>query len=130
MQSRTGPAPRTLTIHGHELSVLVAGERAPGDDAGTEPAAARPCVLLIHGMAGNAATWRDVIGPLSERFLVVAPDLLGHGRSAKPRHDYSLGSFASMLRDLLTALDVERATVIGQSLGGGIAMQFAYQYPE
>ena len=117
--------PRTVTIHGHELSVLVAG-----DDVETDSPTERPCLLLIHGMAGSADTWRDVIGPLSERFLVIAPDLLGHGRSDKPRHDYSLGSFASMLRDLLTTLGVSRATVIGQSLGGGIALQFAYQYPE
>ncbi len=108
--------------------MLIAGE--PGPDAEGDDAVERPCLLLIHGMAGNADTWRDVIGPLSERYIVIAPDLLGHGRSAKPRHDYSLGSFASMLRDLLSTLGVERATILGQSLGGGIALQFAYQYPE
>ena len=61
---------------------------------------------------------------------MIAPDLLGHGQSEKPRGDYSLGAFASLLRDLLVALGHERATVVGQSLGGGIAMQFAYQFPE
>jgi len=89
-----------------------------------------PVVLLIHGMAGSATTWRYVMPGLAERFTVVAPDLLGHGRSDKPRGDYSLGAMASTLRDLLVALGHERATVVGQSLGGGIAMQFAYQYPE
>jgi pimeloyl-ACP methyl ester carboxylesterase len=61
---------------------------------------------------------------------VIAPDLLGHGESAKPKGDYSLGAHASLLRDLLNALGHERATCIGQSLGGGIVLQFAYQFPE
>lgn len=117
----------TVTIHGHDLSVLSAGEAGPDDPAGGSD---RPTILLIHGMAGSADTWREVIEPLSRHYRVIAPDLLGHGRSAKPRHDYSLGSFASMLRDLLATLGVDRATIVGQSLGGGVAMQFAYQYPE
>lgn len=87
-------------------------------------------LLLIHGMAGSSAAWRAVIGTLSKKFRVVAPDLLGHGESAKPRGDYSLGAFAAMLRDLLDKLGIDRATVIGQSLGGGVAMQFAYQHPD
>ena len=61
---------------------------------------------------------------------MIAPDLLGHGESAKPRGDYSLGAYASGVRDLLLALGHDRATVVGHSLGGGIAMQFAYQFPE
>jgi pimeloyl-ACP methyl ester carboxylesterase len=89
-----------------------------------------PVLLLIHGMAGSATTWRQVMPGLAKRFTVVAPDLLGHGRSEKPEGDYSLGAFACTLRDLLVALGHERATVVGQSLGGGVAMQFSYQYPE
>src|SRR5271155_6030589 len=85
-------------------------------------------LLLIHGMAGSSATWRAIIPQLSKKYRVIAPDLLGHGESAKPRGDYSLGAFAVFLRDLLDELGVHRATVIGQSLGGGIAMQFAYQH--
>jgi pimeloyl-ACP methyl ester carboxylesterase len=81
-------------------------------------------------MAGSAATWKQVIPRLSKHFTVLAPDLLGHGRSDKQKGDYSLGSMASTLRDLLVALGYERATVVGQSYGGGIAMQFVYQYPE
>ncbi len=61
---------------------------------------------------------------------MIAPDLLGHGRSAKPRGDYSLGAYASGIRDLLLALGHDRATVVGHSLGGGVAMQFSYQFPE
>jgi len=89
-----------------------------------------PLVLLLHGIASTADTWAPVAPALAERHAVLAPDLLGHGASAKPRGDYSLGAFASGVRDLVAALGHDRATVVGHSLGGGIAMQFAYQYPE
>ncbi|MEO8605291.1 MAG: alpha/beta fold hydrolase [bacterium] len=112
---------RSVSIHGHTVSYRIGGP---------DPQAGAPVLLLIHGMAGSSATWRAVGPALAKRYTVVAPDLLGHGASAKPRHDYSLGTFASGLRDLLAALHIERATLVGQSLGGGIAMQLAYQHPE
>ncbi len=87
-------------------------------------------LLLIHGMAGSSETWRSVIPQLSKKFRVIAPDLLGHGESAKPRGDYSLGAFAVWLRDFLDELGVSHATVVGHSLGGGFAMQFVYQRPD
>jgi pimeloyl-ACP methyl ester carboxylesterase len=87
-------------------------------------------LLLIHGMAGSSQSWRELIPRLAERYRVIAPDLLGHGQSAKPRTDYSLGAFAVGLRDLLDELGVASATVVGHSLGGGIAMQFLYQHPD
>jgi pimeloyl-ACP methyl ester carboxylesterase len=87
-------------------------------------------LLLIHGMAGSSETWRGVIPQLSRKYRVVAPDLLGHGKSDKPRGDYSLGAFAVWLRDLVDELGISRATVVGQSLGGGVAMQFVYQHPD
>jgi pimeloyl-ACP methyl ester carboxylesterase len=87
-------------------------------------------VLLVHGITSSSRTWRDVMPGLGRSFEVIAPDLLGHGTSAKPRGDYSLGAYASGLRDLLVALDIPKATVVGHSLGGGVAMQFAYQFPE
>jgi pimeloyl-ACP methyl ester carboxylesterase len=89
-----------------------------------------PVIVLIHGVAGSSETWTPAIELLAERYTVVAPDLLGHGESAKPRGDYSLGAFASGIRDLLQAIGHERATIVGHSLGGGIAMQLAYQFPE
>ncbi len=107
---------RHIDLHGHDVSYRMTGSG--------------PAVLLIHGMAGSSRTWRSVMPTLGERHLVVAPDLLGHGESAKPLGDYSLGAFASGLRDLLVALDIDRVTVVGQSLGGGVAMQLAYQHPE
>lgn len=87
-------------------------------------------LLLLHGMAGSSDTWRAVLPQLAKRYRVIAPDLLGHGQSAKPRSDYSLGAFAVGLRDLLDELGVTQVTVVGQSLGGGVAMQFVYQHPD
>jgi pimeloyl-ACP methyl ester carboxylesterase len=89
-----------------------------------------PLLVLIHGMAGSSLTWRFVAPALARRFTVIAPDLLGHGESAKPHTEYSVSAHANVLRDLLAALGHDRATVVGQSFGGGVAMQFAYQYPE
>src|SRR5690242_7267921 len=80
-------------------------------------------------MAGSSTTWKAVLPTLAQRYTVIAPDLLGHGESDKPRDDYSLGAHANVLRDLMISLNVERATVVGQSLGGGVALQLAYQHP-
>ena len=105
-----------IDIHGERLAYYDEGQGEP--------------LLLIHGMAGSSATWREILPSLAKRHRVIAPDLLGHGRSAKPRTDYSLGAFAVGLRDLLDEVGVESATVVGHSLGGGIAMQFLYQHPD
>ena len=82
------------------------------------------------GSPARSDNWRAVIEPLARQHTVVAPDLPGHGGSAPGGGDYSLGALAAGLRDLLVALGHERATLVGHSLGGGIAMQFAYQFPE
>jgi pimeloyl-ACP methyl ester carboxylesterase len=111
-----GLQPKELTVHGHRVGYRTAGHG--------------PVLLLLHGIADSSATWEPVTPWLSRRYTLVAPDLLGHGESATPRGDYSLGAHASGVRDLLTALGHRRVTVIGHSLGGGIAMQFAYQFPE
>jgi pimeloyl-ACP methyl ester carboxylesterase len=89
-----------------------------------------PALLLLHGIANSSDTWSRAAPLLSDRFTVIAPDLLGHGESATPRGDYSLGAHASGARDVATSLGHDRVTVVGHSLGGGIAMQFAYQFPE
>src|SRR3954454_11975742 len=105
-----------MELHGHRVGYRMAGEG--------------PAVVLVHGLALSSATWKYVIPALAERYTVLAPDLFGHGESAKPRGDYSLGAHASGLRDLMVALGIERATLVGHSLGGGIAMQLGYQFPE
>jgi pimeloyl-ACP methyl ester carboxylesterase len=107
---------RHVSIHGHEV-----GFRMEGDG---------PVVLLIHGIAGSSNAWRDVMPELARNYTVIAPDLIGHGQSAKPIGDYSLGAHASGLRDLLRVLGLTRATVVGQSFGGGVAMQLSYQHPD
>jgi len=89
-----------------------------------------PAILMIHGIAGSSGAWREVMPALAEQYTVIAPDLLGHGQSAKPTGDYSLGACANVLRDLLGVVGIPRATVVGQSFGGGVAMQFCYQNPE
>ncbi|MFC7496024.1 MULTISPECIES: alpha/beta fold hydrolase [unclassified Nocardioides] len=105
-----------MTIHGHRRAFVKTGKG--------------PVVLLLHGLACDHTTWDDVIGRLSRRHTVIAPDLLGHGQSDKPRADYSVGGYANGMRDLLTVLGIDKATVVGHSFGGGVAMQFAYQFPE
>ncbi|HEX8648898.1 MAG TPA: alpha/beta fold hydrolase [Thermoleophilaceae bacterium] len=105
-----------IVLHGHRVSYRQAGWG--------------PVIVLIHGITGSSDTWLDTIEELAEQYTVVAPDMLGHGESAKPRGDYSLGAYASGIRDLLAALGHDRATVVGHSLGGGVAMQMAYQFPE
>ena len=107
-----------VTLHGHRIAYRVAG--APG----------LPVVLLVHGLTSSSATWQPVIASVARHAHVIAPDLIGHGDSDKPRGDYSLGAFASWLRDLLDRLGHDSATVVGHSLGGGIAMQFSYQFQE
>ena len=108
--------PRAIVVDGDRVVYRIAGRG--------------PLLLLMHGMAGSSETWRHVVPALATRFRVLAPDLLGQGGSDKPRGEYSLGAHANTLRDLLDALGHERATVIGHSLGGGVAMQFAHQFPE
>ncbi len=105
-----------IRLHGHRLSYRIGGSG--------------PMLMLVHGITNSSASWKPVLSLLERDFTVIAPDLLGHGDSDKPRGDYSLGASASLLRDLMVALGHERATFAGHSLGGGIAMQIAYQFPE
>jgi len=104
------------TVHGYRRAFRMAGSG--------------PALLLIHGIGDNSSTWQELIPHLARKYTVIAPDLLGHGRSDKPRADYSVAAYANGMRDLLTVLGIDKVTVIGHSLGGGVAMQFAYQFPD
>jgi pimeloyl-ACP methyl ester carboxylesterase len=105
-----------IELHGHRMIYRIAG--------------AGPPVVLIHGMVNSSRHWERVALELAEDYTVIAPDLIGHGDSAAVRGDYSLGAHASSIRDLLAAIEIDRATVVGHSLGGGVAMQFFYQFPQ
>jgi len=122
-QRRAQPAEvaqHEIILHGQPVNYLETGADTGG-----------PVVVLLHGMASSSQTWATVMPLLGTHAHVIAPDLLGHGLSAKPRSgDYSLGAYAAGLRDLLVALDIPQATLAGHSFGGGVAMQFAYQFPE
>jgi pimeloyl-ACP methyl ester carboxylesterase len=107
---------RYVTVHGYRRAYVKAGSG--------------PVLLLIHGIGDSSDSWRPVVEQLAEHHTVVAPDLLGHGRSEKPRADYTVTGYANGMRDLLSVLEIDRATVLGHSLGGGVAAQFAYQFPE
>ena len=109
-----------VTIHGHDRAYVKVGP-----EVGTAPV-----LLLLHGLGCDHTSWHPVLDTLARRYTVIAPDLLGHGQSAKPRADYSVGGYANGMRDLLTVLGVDKVTVVGHSFGGGVAMQFAYQFPE
>lgn len=111
-----GPTAEEIVVHGRRISLRHAGTG--------------PVVLLIHGLASTNDTWNPTLAELSTHCRVVAPDLPGYGGSEAPPGDYSLGAYACVLRDLLDALGHRSATVVGHSLGGGVALQFAYQFPE
>ncbi|WP_307828161.1 alpha/beta fold hydrolase [Nocardioides sp. SYSU D00038] len=115
-EAGTGHGVQFVTIHGHRRAFVRTGSG--------------PAVLLLHGLACDHTTWEPVIDALARHHTVIAPDLLGHGLSDKPRADYSVGGYANGMRDLLTVLGIDKVTVVGHSFGGGIAMQFAYQFPE
>jgi pimeloyl-ACP methyl ester carboxylesterase len=105
-----------IELHGRRVIYRVAGSGPP--------------IVLIHGMLNASSHWRSVALSLADEYTVIAPDLIGHGDSAAPRGDYSLGAHAASIRDLLAAVGIERATIVGHSLGGGVAMQFFYQFPQ
>ena len=105
-----------IELHGRRVIYRVAGDGPP--------------VVLIHGMLNSSSHWRSVALSLANDHTVIAPDLIGHGDSAAPRGDYSLGAHASSIRDLLAAIGIDRSSIVGHSLGGGVAMQFFYQFPQ
>jgi len=116
MESGRGVQYRFFTIHGYRRAFLCAGSGPP--------------LLLIHGIGDSSRTWMPVVEAFAQDHTVIAPDLLGHGLSDKPRADYAVAAYANGMRDLLSVLDIDRVTVVGHSLGGGVAAQFAYTFPE
>jgi pimeloyl-ACP methyl ester carboxylesterase len=125
-QELVRPAPvATLPAQFDEWQIELHGRRVIYRVAGSGPP-----IVLIHGMLNSSSHWQSVALNLARDHTVVAPDLIGHGDSAAPRGDYSLGAHAASIRDLLAAVGIDRATLVGHSLGGGVAMQFFYQFPQ
>jgi len=108
--------PRFRVVHGYRRAYIRAGRG--------------PALLFIHGIGDSFRTWDGLLERFARHHTVVAPDLLGHGLSDKPRADYSIAGYACGMRDLLSVLGIDRVTAVGHSLGAGVAMQFAYQFPE
>jgi pimeloyl-ACP methyl ester carboxylesterase len=105
-----------VELHGHRVIYRIAGSGPP--------------LVLVHGMVNSSRHWEGVAQRLADSYTVIAPDLIGHGDSATPRGDYSLGAHAASIRDLLAVIGYDRATFVGHSLGGGVALQFFYQFPQ
>jgi pimeloyl-ACP methyl ester carboxylesterase len=111
----TVPGDVAVTLHGLDLHYVDAG--------------AGPPVVFIHGLLGSHRDWARLVEDMSAHHRVLALDLFGHGASAKPMGDYSLSAHAATVRDLLDHLGIKTVTLVGHSLGGGIALQFAYLFP-
>lgn len=112
----TAAAQRFVMVDGVRTRVLEAGSGPP--------------LLLLHGTGGHLETYQRNIGPLSERYRVIVPDMLGHGYTGRPDLDYTLDDFAAHAFGLLTALGADHAHLSGESLGGCVAAWMALQQPE
>ena len=108
--------PREVTLHGHKLSYV---------DSGSGEA-----ILFVHGLLGSHRNWRHLVDRLDNTNRVIVPDLFGHGASEKHEGDYSPSAQAATLRDLINRLDIDRVTIVGHSLGGGISLAFCYLFPD
>jgi pimeloyl-ACP methyl ester carboxylesterase len=104
--------------------------KIPGGTIAYTTAGSGEPLLLVHGLGGTRSTWRHLIGSLAATHTVIAPDLPGHGESDAPAGDYSPGAHSTAMRDVLLALGHSSATIAGHSLGGGVALQFAHQFPD
>jgi len=108
--------PREVSLHGHKLSYV---------DSGSGQA-----ILFVHGLLGSHRNWRHLVDRLDNTNRVIVPDLFGHGASEKHEGDYSPSAQAATLRDLINRLDIDRVTIVGHSLGGGISLAFCYLFPD
>ena len=103
---------------------LVFGQKIHYTEAGSGPA-----VVLLHGLGGNSANWAFNTPALAQKFRVIVPDQVGFGRSDKPLINYRVGTYVDFLDKFLSGLKVERATLVGNSMGGWIAAAYALKYP-
>lgn len=116
-QMGSGIHEKEITVEGIKTCYLEAGE-------GTVP------VVLLHGAMANSLNWYEVMPQLARRFRVIAPDVVGYGESDKPKVNYDRGYYAGWLAEFLKALGLVKVSLVGNSLGGAIAAEFALQHPE
>jgi len=105
--------------------VLVFGQKIHYLEAGMGPT-----VILLHGLGGSSVAWSFNIGPLAEKFHVVVPDQIGFGKSDKPLVNYRIRTYVDFLDQFCKQLKIERATLVGNSMGGWIAAMFTASFPD
>jgi pimeloyl-ACP methyl ester carboxylesterase len=110
------PTPKETTVFGQKIQYVDVGSG--------------PVVVLLHGLGGNSLNWAFNFAALSQKFRVIAPDLIGFGRSDKPLINYRVQTYADFLDKFLEGLNVERASLVGNSMGGWIAALYALKYPK
>lgn len=111
------PQDKTVTVFGAKIRYLEAGD------------ASKPTVILLHGLGGNAESWQLNMTPLSQNYHVIAPDQLGFGKSDKPPLKYRIGTYVDFLDKFMAELKIEKAHLVGNSMGGWITALFAVKYP-
>ena len=109
------PAEKTIQVFGQKIVYYEAGQG--------------PNVILIHGLGADASSWMMNIAALSEKHHVLALDQIGFGQSSKPLVDYKIGTFVDFLQEFMRVLNIPKASLVGNSLGGWIAADFAARYP-
>jgi pimeloyl-ACP methyl ester carboxylesterase len=115
-QQPAGAASKFATVYGAKIHYLEAGSG--------------PTVILLHGLGGDSSNWAMTVGPLAEKYRVIVPDQIGFGRSDKPFINYRVGTLVDFLGGFYKALNIERASLVGNSLGGWTAAAFALAHPE
>lgn len=108
-----------------EKDIVVFGQKIHYVEAGTGPT-----VILLHGIGGSWQTWQFNIRPLAEKFHVVVPDQFGFGKSDKPMVNYRIRTYVDFLDQFCKQLKIERASLVGNSMGGWIAAHFAAAFPD
>ncbi len=111
------PQEKSATVFGAKIRYLEVGD------------AAKPAVILLHGLGAQAESWQLNIAALSRNYRVIAPDQIGFGKSDKPLLKYRVGTYADFLDKFMSELKIEKASLVGNSMGGWIAGFFAVKYP-
>lgn len=111
------PAEKSVTVFGAKIHYVEAGDTA------------KPKVILLHGLGGNTTNWATNIVPLSEKYHVIVLDQVGFGRSDKPALKYRIATFVDFLDKFMSELKIEKASLVGNSMGGWVAGLMAINYP-